>query len=147
MRNNTPRHLTSFWRKLLSDNNGTVQNPKFDLVVTPKGGSPILGYEFAKILKVPFALHTSDHEKFASHNPKLYFQSVFDSFFIPNEGSIALVVDDSATGGRKVLEAISALRSCGITVTDCLVLFEPTIKGVRQKLIEQGVSLHSIVER
>ena len=53
------RHLTSFWRKLLSDNNGTVRNPKFDLVVTPKGGSPILGYEFAKILKVPFALHTS----------------------------------------------------------------------------------------
>ncbi|MBL1264140.1 phosphoribosyltransferase family protein [Methylomicrobium sp. RS1] len=141
------RHLTSYWRKLLNDNNVTVQNPKFDLVVTPKSGAPILGYEFAKILNVPFALHTSDHEKFTSQDPKLYFQSVFDSFSIPSEGSVALVVDDSATGGRKVLEAVSALRKCGIIVTDCLVLFEPTIKEVRRKLIEQGVSLHSIVKR
>jgi len=141
------RHLTTFWRKLLTKESTMIKNPRFDLVVTPKGGSPLLGYEFSKIMQTPFALHTSDNKKFHSKNEKLFFHSLFDCHNTPKEGATALIVDDSATGGRKVLAAISALKRCGIKVTDCLVLFEPTIKGVRTRLNEQGIALHAIVQR
>lgn len=141
------RHLTSYWKFLLSTNQMTVASPQVDLIVTPKGGSPILGYEFAKIMDIPFALHVSDGKKFHTDDVGLYFNSVFDSNFKPQEGAIALIVDDSATGGRKVMKAIEALQKSNIKVTDCLVLFELTLKGVKGRLKETGVNLHSIVKR
>lgn len=140
------RCLSSFWRKLLNDNKAEIKNPEFTFIVNPKGGSPILGYEFAKIMQKPFALHISGNHKFTSADEKLKFKSCFDSKFEPKEGDIALIVDDSATGGRKVLEAISDLKSNGIVVTDCLVLFEPTVKNIREKLNSEGIQLHSILE-
>ena len=59
---------------------------------------------------------------------------------------MALIVDDSATGGRKILEAINDLRANNYIVTDCLLLFEPTIKNVSQMLNDHGVQVHSIVK-
>ncbi|WP_010324682.1 hypothetical protein [Marinobacterium stanieri] len=140
------RCLSSFWRKKLGDNCIKIQSPDFTFIVNPKGGSPILGYEFSKIMQKPFALHISGNHKFTSSNEKLKFQSCFDSKYKPKEGDIALIVDDSATGGRKVLEAIDDLKPHGVVVTDCLVLFEPTVKNIRKKLKAQGIQLHSILE-
>jgi len=141
------RCLTSYWKQKLIENDGLIKNSVFDIVVTPKGGSPILGYEFSKIMETSFALHISGNHKFTSSDAALQFKSCFDSVAQPEEGSIALVVDDSATGGRKVLETIADLKAHGIVVTDCLVLFEPVVKGIRERLKTQGIQLHAIVEK
>jgi len=128
------RVLTSFWKKILENNDSRISSPDINLVVTPKGGSPFLGYEFSKILGLPLALHYSGNKKFDTESREFIFKSKFDSQYEVKEGDVALIVDDSATGGRKVLQAIQDLRSCGLKVTECLVLFEPKVKGVRQRL-------------
>lgn len=142
------RYLSTFWAQALRSN-GDVATPDYDFVVTPKSGSPILGYEFAKLQGVPFVLHGLESEKFISENEKIAFFGHFDCSEMPERGKTALIVDDSATGGRKVLKAAEALRGFGYKVTDCLVLFEPQTKkqDIKEKLAASNVRLHSITKR
>ena len=58
----------------------------------------------------------------------------------------ALIVDDSTTGGRKVLDIIDDLRKYNYEITDCLVVFVPIGKNVENKLKEKNVNLHKIIE-
>lgn len=137
------RYLATYWKRIIIDNS-IVQNPSFDFVVTPKLGSPLLGYKFSKLFNKPFVLHLIE-SKFQSQtdNPK----KIFDfGKSIPNSATTALLVDDSATGGRKIIKAIEDLRKYGYMVTDCLVVFEPTIKNVHERLKDRGVTLHSIIK-
>lgn len=138
--------LTSKWRDALQSHE--ISKPMIDFVVTPKDGSPILGYEFSKIIGKPFALY-SDHEKFSTTESEFKFFTHFDMHFKPQPGSVALLVDDSTTGGRKVENTIKCLRSHGYIVEDCLVVFEPTIKKTlpRDLLQSQNVKLHSIIQK
>ncbi len=136
------RYLSTHWRRLI-DTTTQVQEPSFDFIVTPKLGSPILAYEFAQIVGKPIALSV-EKRKFQADNSVL--NQHFDISFIPKEGSTALLVDDSTTGGRLALDAIKNLRNNGYNVKDFLVLFEPTLKDSRQKLLDEGVILHSIVK-
>jgi orotate phosphoribosyltransferase len=134
------RHLSTYLRECIDNN--SIRTPDFDFVVCPKDGSPILSYEFAKIIKKPLALH-SPNLKFRAKNK--FFKSEFDTQTPPLENSKALVVDDSTTGGRKIVDIIESLRSYGYQVTDCLVVFEPQGKNAREKLKDIGVELHAIV--
>ncbi|WP_160036563.1 phosphoribosyltransferase [Paenibacillus sp. An7] len=137
------RYLSTFWSRKLSER-GAVRNASFDFIVTPKNGSPILGYEFAKLFKKPLALY-NEEPKFSTG--KNIFQKTFDFMGKePKKGSVALLVDDSTTGGRKMVDAIDKLREQGYIVTDCLVLFEPTIKDARERLKRKDVELHSILK-
>lgn len=140
------QYLTSFWKREL-ESNGDVETPDIDFVVTPKGGSPILGYEFASRLGIPFILHGSQAEKFICEDEEKSFYGFFDCAFKPKKGSVGLIVDDSATGGRKVIEAYDDLKRYGYIVTDCLVLFEPVVKNVRKRLSDEGIKLHAITKR
>jgi orotate phosphoribosyltransferase len=107
-------------------------------------GSPLLGYKFSELLDKPFVLHSIE-SKFQSKTDNL--KQVFDiGKTIPSKGSTALLVDDSTTGGRKMIKAIEDLRKYGYKVTDCLVIFEPTIKNVRERLKDKGITLHSITK-
>lgn len=135
------RLLISFWKTILTEHN-VVKHPGFDFVACPKGGSPILAYEFARLAGKPVVLHCQE-AKFRSE--KEVFQAVFDAQSEPTAGSIALIVDDSITGGNKVLKAIDDLRRFGFNVGDCLVVFEPTLKNAKGLLASKGVNLHSIV--
>ena len=135
------RYLSTYWKNLLLKSD-KIKTPNFDFIVTPKNGSPILGYEFAKLLNKPFALHSIE-EKFKSESQAVHKN--FDFLNVPQEGSLALIVDDSTTGGRMVLNVIKDLRRFGYQVTDCLVVFEPTLKNARGLLSENDVELHSIV--
>jgi orotate phosphoribosyltransferase len=123
-------------------------NPQIDFVVTPKSGSPLLGWEFAKLLKKPCILYNSV-PRFASEGGD--FRARFDCNAVPSPGARALLVDDSSTGGAKAREAAEALLDAGYNVSDCLVLFEPMLKkgeeaNAAKKLSEIGVALHSILK-
>jgi orotate phosphoribosyltransferase len=117
----------------------------FDFVATPKDGSPILGYELALLARRPLVLGVCKK----GTDPQGTFQSHLVLDFpieMTLQGKRALVVDDSTTGGRKVADLVSVLRSQGATITDAAVLFEPVGKGARDLLNSIEVRLHSIVE-
>lgn len=134
------RLLSSYWADCVEEI-GAVKNPQVDFIVTPKLGSPILGYEFAKLLDLPFVLH-EESDRFDCERDDI--RKKFDCAEIPKVGSRALIVDDSTTGGRMVLETITDLRKYGYEITECLVVFEPQQKDARMKLKQKNVNLLSI---
>lgn len=128
-------------------NNPSLQ---FDFIVTSKNGTPILGYELAKLLQVPCVFHVNSQEKFTceSKSNEYYQYSKFDvaSKTILSPRSKGLIVDDSTTGGRKVTALVNDLRELNCEVSDCLVIFEPTAKEVNKTLNQIGIRLHSLVK-
>lgn len=135
------RLLCTYWVDAVE--NQKVFTPCVDFIVTPKCGSPILGYELSKLMGKPFVLH-EDEERFSCIQEDM--RKYFNCAQKPKEGNIALIVDDSTTGGRMVINTIRDLRKYGYQVTDCLVVFEPQAKDARQKLKDEGVNLISIVK-
>lgn len=133
--------MTSYWADIV-ENSQDVKNPVIDFVVTPKGGSPILGYEFSKLMNRPLVLH-EEEARFDCEKDDM--RKWFDCAVIPPKGSKALIVDDSTTGGRMVLKVIEDLRKYGYDVSECLVVFEPQNKDARKKLSDQEVNLISII--
>lgn len=137
------RYLSTFFHIIL-DEGTTVSEPNFDFIVTPKMGSPLVGYEFSKLINKPLLLHNRT-PKFISSDFNV--EQVFDfNGSPPPKGSKALLVDDSTTGGTKMVEAIDDLRKFGYDASDCLILFEPIVKDVRTRLQSKNVSLHSILK-
>lgn len=132
--------MSSYWADVIEDAS-IVQDLHIDFIVTPKSGSPILGYEFSKLLKLPFVLH-EDSDRFDCAQDDM--RKRFDCAEVPAKGSRALIVDDSTTGGRMVLSAVEDLRKYGYDVSECLVVFEPCQKDARKKLQQQGIQLLSI---
>lgn len=133
--------LCSYWRRSSKDIN-KIRRPEFNFVVTPKGGSPILGYEFAKCVNRPFVLH--EETKRLQDNDDDDMRTWFDCSTIPEKGETALIVDDSTTGGTMVLETVKHLRQYGYCVNTCLVIFSPAVKDAQTRLEEQNVQLVSI---
>lgn len=135
------RLLVTHWRSLLS-NPKEVSEVNIDFVVTPKNGSPIVGFEFAKLVERPLLLH-NPKPKYKSKKKEI--QSVFDVNSEIPRGSIGLVVDDSTTGGAKIRSLVNDIRECGMDVKDVLVLFEPEIKKPRLLLESYDLKLHSLI--
>lgn len=133
------RLLCTYWSKAIND--GKVKNPTVDFIVTPKEGSPILGYELSKLLEKPLLLHEEEERFFCKRDD---MRKKFNCAQKPPQGACALIVDDSTTGGRMVISAIKDLKRYGYLVTECLVVFEPQSKDARQKLLAEGVNLISI---
>ena len=122
---------------------GDYGNYKIDFVVTPKQGSPILGYEFAKLIEKPFVLH-EEIERFKGMDNDM--RAVFDCHAVPKKGAVALIVDDSTTGGTMVCNTVRHLRKYGYKVYNCLVVFEPKNKRGRERLAAEQIGLLSIIE-
>lgn len=133
------RYLETFWRNCLL----ASEADPIDFVVTPKAGSPILGYELAKGLKLPFVIHNR-REKFQVDPDE--FRAHFDCISLPRERGLGLIVDDSSTGGDKILALLDDLRKYGYNAKDCLIVFEPGLKSARKKINDKGVRLHSIIK-
>lgn len=133
------RTLSSFWASKIESRD--VIDPQIDFIVTPKNGSPILGYEFAKLLGKPFMLH-EETDRFVCKQDDM--RKRFDCAWVPEKNSRALIVDDSTTGGRMVCDTIRDLRKYGYNVSECLVVFEPQNKDAKKKLEQQHVKLLSI---
>lgn len=122
----------------------------FDYVATPKSGSPFIGYEFSRITDKPLMLH-SQEPKYKGADGSSEPLAHFDLNFEPKKGMSVLIVDDSSTGGRKVLKLIQDLKKLDLKVKYCAVIFEPQSKvGTQQNaskaLSEQGVQLISIIK-
>lgn len=133
--------LSTYWSTSIEQVD-YIKECEFDFVVTPKGGSPTLGYEFAKIVKKPFVLHEGQ-ERFELKGD---MRSCFDCAVVPEPGLTALIVDDSTTGGAMVCNAAADLRRFGYKVCTCLVVFEPKSKNARARLAENGMQLISIIQ-
>ena len=132
------------YAKLLQTHYKIENMPAFDVVATPRTGSPILGYEFARLSQKPFVMGTSEKVKdkgktMGSHSTLDYPKS------LDLNGKTVMLVDDSTTGGRKQIELTKQLCDAGATVKISLILFEPQGKGAKDKLAKQGVTLHSII--
>lgn len=138
---NYAKLLSTYWAKVIEQ--GLVNDSQFDFVVTPKSGSPILGYEFAQLVRKQFVLH-EDAERFLSRTDNM--KKKFDCGAVIEKGKTALLVDDSTTRGRMVIDTINDLRKYGFKINTCLVVFEPQIKDARKKLNNEGVQLISIVK-
>ena len=134
--------LSTYWSMVVEDT-GKSFNTNFDFVVTPKGGSPILGYEFASVIGKPFALHEEEDRFQTSDND---MRKRFDCREIPPRGATALIVDDSTTGGSMVRNTISDLRHYGYQVHACLVVFVPQVKKVAELLLQDHVHLVPILK-
>ena len=128
-------------------NYASFSSADFDFVVTPKSGSPFIGYEFSKLISKPLVLHDCNEVKYRSSSDKLNAISRFDCAVEIKSGMVGLVVDDSTTGGRKVNSLVNDLRNLGCVVSDCLVVFEPQGKNGSNLLSTNGVRLHSIIKR
>ena len=116
----------------------------FDFVATPKDGSPLLGYEFAIISGKPLVLGVcskGSHSKGQMHS-HLILDYPHDISLKERTG---ILVDDSTTGGRKMLDLANALRTEGATISNAAVLFEPIGKGARALLKTNKLELNSRV--
>ena len=132
--------------KTYVEKSGCVDLSTIDFIVTSKLGSPILGYEFAKNVKKPLLLH-SQVQKFRSNNSVYKLQQHFDTGGCTDfKGKTALIVEDSTTGGRKVIEAVEHLRDNEINVYDCLVVFAPQGKEADKKLLAKHINLHCMLK-
>lgn len=134
--------LSTYW-SIVIEQPGEITNADVDFVVTPKGGSPILGYEFAAAIGKPFVLF-EETERFQSSSNDM--RSHFNCHKIPPQNATALIVDDSTTGGHMVFETIENLRRYGYRVHTCLVVFVPQVKNVEELLRQKHVQLVSIIK-
>jgi orotate phosphoribosyltransferase len=135
------RFLCNEWRYAVEQ--GRAQQIDFDFVAAPKNGSPILAYEFARLMQRPLVLCQSTRRY---EGPIGSLREYVDTSFEIQRGQRALMVDDSTTGGTKILEAVDILRKGGVIVKDCLVVFEPSAKSARARLADNQVSLHAILK-
>lgn len=137
------------YAKLLNTHASIEKIVDYHIVATPKTGSPILGYEFSKLVSKPFILGMLEKNKIkekGGRNEMKLHGSVDFPKSLSLAGKTILIVDDSTTGGRKMVGLIEKLRQEGATITDALVLFEPKGKGARESLEKINVKLHAIVD-
>lgn len=134
--------LSTYW-SMHSQDPLKIHHADFDFVVTPKSGSPILGYEFAAIAGKPLVLY-EESERFQTGD--LDMRSHFDCYEVPERNSIALIVDDSTTGGDRVCNVVNALRDYGYRVYTCLVVFAPQVKNADKRLAQKQIQLLSVVK-
>ncbi|WP_221091069.1 phosphoribosyltransferase family protein [Deinococcus aquaedulcis] len=123
--------------------NRMLRNFEYDFVACSKMSSPLLAYEISKILNKPLLLY-SPEKKFKSPNDAL--KADFDTGVESISGKRVIIVDDSTTGGRKVMDVVKAIRKHNGEISDCFVIFEPIGKNASDKLLTEEVTLHSIVK-
>jgi orotate phosphoribosyltransferase len=122
---------------------GSDVRGSFTKVLGLKDGSPLLAWSLARRLNMPCALFRGRQEY--RYNPSLADPvNLFDGAI--DRGDRLLLVDDSTTGGRKVLDCLEAVRAIGAEVPVCLVLFLPVGKNPTALLRDQGVQLHTLIE-
>lgn len=142
-----PRELERLARALASfikDTMASLEHTSpivFSKIVTPKEGSPTLGFRTGQILNVPCVLFRGAAQpKIAEPGDPLFF---FDGAVSQTDS--VLLVDDSTTGGTMLLQATEKLRELGALVQHAFVLFEPEGGTAREVLRSNGVELHSAV--
>lgn len=134
--------LSTYWADISSDKE-VVSMPYFDFIVTPKEGSPLLGYEFAKLCNKPFVMHEGK-PRFNDNMDDI--RRWFDCDQVPQKGSVALLVDDSITRASMMESAVNHLREYGYKVNTCLVVFEVCVKNGRQRLKNKDITLVEVVK-
>lgn len=113
---------------------------EFDAVAGHRDGSPLLAAAVADQLGLPTLLF----------GERAYVQGG-DGAPRSVEGTIsagisAILVDDSTTDGRMLLDLTNALRSLEVTVQHAFVLFYRTEGQAREILQRNGVELHAVVD-
>jgi orotate phosphoribosyltransferase len=114
---------------------------QFTRVIGIKSGSPTLATAVAARLSMPVALIRASED---AKPDGIGVHPRIDG--IVEAGEKVLIVDDSATGGRMILDAVSVIELIGAKATDVLVFFEPLGKGARQRISGTGARFTSVIE-
>lgn len=114
----------------------------FDCIVGNKHGSPALSYLVAQGIRGNFPLLWVSND--------VHIQKNGETIFI--EGSTsplpqqAILIDDSTTDGRMIMDCVEHLRAKGIKINHVFLLFSRKEKDVKDRLAKIDVYLHSIWE-
>lgn len=106
---------------------------RYDLVATPKRGNVLLGREVARAVQKP-SLFARD---------EIIFQRWIEGEARGNQR--AIIVDDVASDGHLLAEAIASLRREGIYVSDVFVLIHRTEGDAEEKVEGLGVRFHKVI--
>ena len=140
----TDSERTQQYARILKTHHSIQNIPSFDIVATPKDGSPLLGYEFSKLFGAPFILGctqkvTADQALSLGAHLSLDFPKSLEI-----KGRRVLLVDDSTTGGSKMASLAESLRTAGAIVEQALILFEPKGKNARDRLANLEITLFAV---
>ncbi|MFQ2265859.1 phosphoribosyltransferase [Aeromonas hydrophila] len=133
------------YAKILNTFMSEYEINRFDIIATPKDGAPLLGYELAKMRKTPFVLGVCKKGMVVNNDYKSHFELDYPLTLNLKDKRI-LLVDDSTTGGRKMLSLAERLRQEGAIIENAIILFEPQGKGAREALKKLKIELHAIVK-
>ena len=114
----------------------------FDAVIGLKGGSPLVAYKLAERLQLPLLLYRGRSYPRRDSSPASP-KELFDGERFRLTGRL-LIVDDSTTGGRMVLDCAEQIRASGGTVVGLLVLFEVVGRNGRHELERNNIPFYAV---
>lgn len=121
-----------------------AQSLSFDYVAAHREGSTILAYVVAHAFGVPLLL-ANRTSRWSIDGKQIFVEGDDLSRNVENlRNKKVLLVDDSASGGTVLRNAIQVLTAAGYEVRDAFVLFSRSEVSAEKKLKQDGVSLHSI---
>ena len=109
---------------------------EFDAVVSVPTGGLIIGTALATQILKPLI--------YVRSKPKDYGTSKSVEGVVPNEGISTVMIDDVATTGGSVANAIKALKDAKVTVRHAYVIVD-RMQGAQDALSEVGVKMHAIL--
>ena len=108
----------------------------FDSLVSVPTGGLVIGSALAiEIIKPLIYVRSKPKDYGTSKSVEGYF----------HEGMKVLMIDDVATTGGSVVNAIKSLKSENIRITDAYVIVN-RMEGAKEALKEHGVTMHSLVD-
>lgn len=116
----------------------------FDYIAAHREGSTILAYVVAHAFDVPLLL-ANRTSRWSIDGKQVFVEGEdLSGFQVRPRKKTVLLIDDSASGGTVLRNAVQVLRAAGYEVRDAFVLFARSEATAERRLKRDGVMLHSI---
>jgi len=131
--------MVSFIRDAIKEHSLT-----FDYVAAHREGSTILAYVVAHAFGLPLLL-ANRTSRWSIDGKQIFVEGDDLPLYAEHlRKKTVLLIDDSASGGTVLRNAIQVLTAAGYEVRDAFVLFARSEATAERRLKQDGVSLHSI---
>ncbi len=131
-----PHEFRTMIKYLQSEIIQNIGLDEFDTIVSVPTGGLIIGTALAAQTLKPLI--------YVRSKPKDYGTSKSVEGVIPNQGINAVMVDDVATTGGSVVNAVNILKDAKVTVKHAYVIVD-RMQGAQDALSEVGVKMHAIL--